>query len=102
IDDGAVDAVAVYDLDRLVRRPQELEHFFAVADGAGMSKLATIGDNVDPVTGDGLMVARIKGAVAAEEVRKMAQRLRRKHEELATMGRPSGGGSRAFGFDRTG
>ena len=99
IESKEVDAVIVWDLDRLVRRPVELEHFFAVADAAGMAKLATIGDNVDPVTGEGVIVARIKGAVA-EEVRKNGKRLRRKHLELAEAGRPHGGGNRPFGYER--
>ena len=47
IEANEVDAVIVWDLDRLVRRPVELEHFFSVADATGMAKLATIGDNIE-------------------------------------------------------
>ena len=97
---GRVAAVVVWDLDRLHRRPIELERFFEVADGAGLRFLATVSGDVDLETGQGVMVARIKGAVAAEEVAKIRARVRRKHRELAELGRVSGGGTRPFGFER--
>jgi DNA invertase Pin-like site-specific DNA recombinase len=93
-----VDAVVVWDLDRLVRRPIELEQFFDVAQAAGMTRLATIGESVNITNGDGMLLARIKGAVAAEEVRKLSIRAQRKHQELAEAGRFSGGGYRPFGL----
>ena len=96
---GVVDAVATWDLDRLTRRPTELEEFVAVCDQAGVTQLAFVGGNVDMGTGDGLLVARIKGAVAAEEVRKTRQRIKRKHQELAERGLSHGGGTRPFGFE---
>ena len=95
---GAVDAVIAWDLDRLHRRPIELEEFFAVCDKAGVRHLATVGGDVDLSTGDGMLVARIKGAVAAEEIAKIRRRAKRKKLELAERGLPSGGGRRPFGF----
>src|SRR4051812_22506501 len=62
---GIVDGVVVWDADRLHRRPVELEAFFEVADAAGLRHLATVGGDIDLATGDGLLVTRIKGAVAA-------------------------------------
>ncbi len=50
---GVVDAVIAWDLDRLHRRPAELERFFETADAAGMRYLATVGGDVDLATGDG-------------------------------------------------
>ena len=101
IESHVVDAVLVWDLDRLTRRPAELEEFFQVCDEAGMANLATIGDHVDPTTGEGVMIARIKGAVAAEEVRKLGRRARAKHAELAERGRWSGG-PRPYGYESIG
>lgn len=98
---GRVDAVAVWDLDRLHRRPMELEEFTLACERAGVTQLATVTSIVDMGTGDGMLVARIKGAVAAEEVRKTTARIRRKKLELAERGLPSGGG-RAFGYARDG
>src|SRR5713101_4015341 len=95
---GLVDAVIVWDLDRLHRRPIELERFFEVADAAGVRFLASVGGDVDLENGNGVLMARIKGAVAAEEVARVRQRVARKHRELAEAGRDSGG-SRPFGFE---
>lgn len=94
-----IDAVICWDLDRLHRRPIELEEFFNVCDKAGMHRLASVGGDVDLASGEGVMVARIRGAVAAEEVRKICQRTRRKKLEIAEAGRPSGGGRRPFGYE---
>jgi site-specific DNA recombinase len=99
IEAGDIDAVIVWDLDRLHRRPIELEEFFAACDAAGLRHLATVGGDVDLSTGEGVLVARIKGAVAAEEVRKLKARVTRKHAELASAGKLSGGGHRPFGYE---
>jgi DNA invertase Pin-like site-specific DNA recombinase len=96
---GAVDAVVVWHLDRLHRQPRELEEFFDVCDRAGGTSLATVSGDVDLATHDGRFHARIMGAVAAKSSDDMSRRLRRKAEELAHDGRPSGGGSRPFGFE---
>jgi len=98
---GIVDALAVWDIDRLARKPTELEDFVAKCDAAGVTKLAFVGGTIDLGTGDGLLVARIKGAVAAEEVRKTGQRIRRKKLELAESGAFSGG-ARPFGYEADG
>jgi len=102
IKNGGVDAVVVWDLDRLHRQPAELEEFVTICEGAGVTQLASVGGQVDVATGDGMLVARIKGAVAAEEVRKMKQRMTRKKLDLAEKGLPNGGGRRAFGWERDG
>ena len=99
VKDGRVDAVVVWDLDRLHRRPSELERFFEIADAAGLRFLSSVSGDVDLETGHGVLVSRIKGAVAAEEVAKLRQRVRRKHRELAEAGKVSGGGTRPFGFE---
>lgn len=95
---GEVDGVLAYDLDRLLRDPFEAEQFYLVAEQAGMYRILTEADDVDISTGHGLMVARIKAAVAAEEVRKIRQRVAAKKLERAEKGLPAGGGRRAFGW----
>lgn len=94
---GSLDVVLAWDDDRLVRQPAELERFFTVLDAVGAS-YSTLTNTVDVGTGEGMLVARVKGAVAAEEVRKLSKRSRRKHEELAERGLPSGGGYRCYGY----
>lgn len=96
---GRFDAVVVWDQDRLVRRPIELEEFVQTCERAGVRHLATVHGDADLGTGDGLLIARIKGAVAAEEVAKTGARIRRKHEELAKAGKLHGGGTRPFGYE---
>jgi site-specific DNA recombinase len=88
---GALAAVVAWDLDRLTRQPAELEEFVRVADEAGLRHLLTVTDQVDPTTGDGLLVARIKAAVAAEEVAKTRKRLVRARADKAARGEWNGG-----------
>ena len=95
-----VDAVAVWDLDRLTRQPAQLEEFVTLCDEAGVTQLATVSGTIDVGTGDGMLVARIKGAVAAEEVRKTRQRRVRANRDQAERGQSKGGGRRGFGWKR--
>ena len=44
-------------------------------------------------------MARIQGAVARKESDDKSRRLQRKHEEIAQAGRPSGGGTRPYGYE---
>ena len=96
--DGACDAVVVWHLDRLHRRPVELEEFVTVCQTAGVSDVVTLHGDVNLGTGDGLLIARLMGAVAANESDAKARRSRRKMLELAQAGKPHGGGWRSFGF----
>lgn len=98
-----VDAVLVWHMDRLHRRPIELEEFVTTCAAAGLKDVLTLHGDFDMGTGDGLMVARIMGAAAAYESDAKSRRSRRKMQELAERGRPHGGGVRPFGFtdDRT-
>jgi site-specific DNA recombinase len=102
LEGGELDDIVAADLDRLVRRPIQLEHFVDKCLDAGVRHLATVGGDVDLGTGDGLLVARIKGAVAADEIDRVRKRVRRKKDELAMAGKPSGGGARPFGFEPDG
>ena len=99
VNGGHMDAIVVWHLDRLHRQPRELEEFFDACDRAGGIALATVSGDVDLATHDGRFHARIMGAVAAKSSDDMSRRLRRKAQEIARDGRPSGGGSRPFGFE---
>jgi DNA invertase Pin-like site-specific DNA recombinase len=101
IESGRIEALAVWDLDRLVRKPLQLEQFLEVCDRAGLSQLGLVGGNVDLASGNGLLVARIKGAVAAEEARKIAERVERRCLQRATEGGAQGG-ARPFGYEKGG
>ncbi len=101
IRDSRIDAVVVWNLDRLHRHPKELEEFFEVCATAGVSQLASVSGDVDLSTGEGQFYARIQGAVARKESDDKSRRAKRKHLELAQAGRWSGS-ARAFGYDAAG
>ncbi len=98
IDAGVLDAVVVYHADRLHRHPRELEEFMELCQASG-TLLATVSGDVDLSTHEGQLMARIQGAVARKESDDKSRRLQRKHEEIAEAGRPSGGGTRPYGYE---
>src|SRR5918995_2992170 len=98
IEAGAVQAVVVYHADRLHRHPRELEDFIDLCQRT-KTKIATVSGDLDLSTHEGQLLARITGAVARKESDDKSRRIRRKHEELATAGKISGGGTRPFGFE---
>lgn len=95
IQDGRVGAVVAWDLDRLHRRPIELERFMEIADAHKLA-LATVSGDVDLSTAQGRLTARLKGAVARHEVEHKADRQRRAARQKAEQGRPQW--ARAFGY----
>jgi site-specific DNA recombinase len=95
---GAVEAVVVYHADRLHRHPRELEDFIDLCQRT-KTRLATVSGDVDLSTHEGQLIARIQGAVARKESDDKSRRIRRKHEELASAGKVSGGGSRPYGYE---
>jgi site-specific DNA recombinase len=96
---GLRDGVIVYNLDRLTRRPVELEHFAEICEGAGVRQLATVTADVDLGTDDGMFMARIFAAFAAKESARKSARLRRKARQNAEAGKPGGGANRPFGYE---
>lgn len=92
-----VHAVVTWDLDRLTRDPLEHEAFLAHCETHHMHRISTLADSIRIDSGDGIMVARIKAAVAAEEARKISVRAKRKKRELAEKGAWNGG-TVPFGF----
>lgn len=96
--EGRRDGVIVYHLDRLHRRPRELEDFLESCDRVGVRNLASVTGEIDLSTYDGRFHARILGAVARKESDDKSRRLKRKHREIAEAGRVSGGGTRSYGY----
>jgi DNA invertase Pin-like site-specific DNA recombinase len=64
---GRVDGVVVYHLDRLHRRPAELEDFLDTCARAGVRDMACVTGEIDLATHDGQFHARILGAVSRKE-----------------------------------
>lgn len=96
---GRLDAVVVYNTDRLTRRPIELEEFTEVCRRAGVEQLVSVSGDLNLANEDGMLMARMLAAFAAQESGKKSQRLRRKAQEIAEAGRPNGG-VRPFGYEK--
>ncbi|BBZ22819.1 recombinase family protein [Mycolicibacter hiberniae] len=95
IRDGRVGSVVCWHLDRLHRRPMELERFMELADKHSL-QLATVTGDVDLSTDDGQFMARIMGAVARKEIDRKRARQLSAAKQKATQGRPQW--KRAFGY----
>lgn len=96
---GTRDAVVVYDLDRLTRRPIELERFIDLADTLKAS-LANVSGDVDLTNANGRMIARIKGAVARQEAERIGERVTAQKQQLASKGIPTRGKyGRMYGYN---
>lgn len=67
---GNRDALVVYDLDRLIRKPAELEAFIALSESKVFA-LANVAGDVDLTTANGRMLARFKGAIAKQEAERI-------------------------------
>ena len=98
IRDGVVDGVIVWHLDRLHRRPKELEEFFEICDQVALKHMASVSGDIDLSTDDGRFHARILGAVARKESDDKSRRIKRKHVELARDGQHLGGVGVPLGY----
>nr|WP_205266488.1 recombinase family protein [Mycolicibacterium sphagni] len=93
--DGLIGAVVAWDLDRLHRRPIELEAFMALADEKRLA-LATVSGDIDLSTAQGRLTARLKGSVAAHEIEHKRARQLRAARQKAESGLPQW--RQAFGY----
>lgn len=99
LENGRINAVVVYDIDRLTRRPMELEHFIDLTERLGIS-LSNIAGDIDLSTSGGRGMARMKGVWARMEVEKLGERLRDQKKQRLAEGKPPGGRYRTFGYTR--
>lgn len=97
--DGRIGAVVAWDLDRLHRRPIELESFMSLADERHLA-LATVSGDVDLSTAQGRLTARLKGSVAAHEIEHKRARQRAAAKQKAERGEPQW--RNAFGYSPDG
>jgi hypothetical protein len=100
LQEGTINAVVVYDQDRLVRQPKELEELLEVCDRARAWHIAAVSGEIDVRNSDDLFRARILADVHAKESDNISRRVRRKQQELAERGRPHGG-PRRYGYRST-
>ena len=86
LQEGTVDGVLIWRLDRLHRQPRELEEFIVITDKHQVA-LATVTGDVDLSTTQGRLLARAWGAFAAHESEVKSERLKRAFLERARKGR---------------
>jgi len=100
IEQGEVDVVLTWHLDRITRTMIELEELITLSQAHGVGVATATGD-IDLTTDTGQMVARILAAVARAEVDRKAARQRAAHDQRAQQGR-SFWTNRPFGYNRDG
>jgi DNA invertase Pin-like site-specific DNA recombinase len=97
---GELEAIIAWHIDRLYRRPRELEDLVdLVEERKGALAIHTLSGPFDLRTGDGRAMARVLVAMAAKSSDDSSRRIRRKAQDLAERGLPGGGGTRPYGFE---
>lgn len=96
---GKVKHVLVYDQDRLVRDMRQLEDVVDAVE-AGKVAMTSVNGDIDLLTDNGKMVARIKAAVAKGELEKLSRRVKDKIRHDAAAGMKKQGRFRTFGYHR--
>ncbi|NMM29695.1 MAG: recombinase family protein [Cellulomonas sp.] len=81
------DAIVAWDLDRLYRKPRDLEDLIDMAEKRGLL-LATVGGDADLSTDNGRLFARIKAAVAKGEGERKSARQKASSRQRVAMGKP--------------
>lgn len=100
IENGEVDVIVAWHLDRVTRDMRDLEDLIELAVDAGVG-LATATGDIDLTTDVGRMVARILAAVAVAEGERKAARQVLANEQRAAEGKPMWV-RRPFGYRRDG
>lgn len=88
---GEAQAVVVYHVDRLYRRMGDLERLVEIVEATGVEIHTVAAGDVDLATASGRMIARMLGAAAQHESERIGERMRAKHDELASAGKAPGG-----------
>ncbi|MGB3684931.1 MAG: recombinase family protein [Ornithinimicrobium sp.] len=98
---GDANAVIAWHEDRLHRSPLELEHYIDVCQPRNIDTEFVQSGRLDLRTASGRMTARIRGAVAREEVEHKSERERAKRRRIAESGGRHKAG-RVYGWDDDG
>lgn len=88
---GVIQGVVVYNLDRFVRQPNDLERAIDIFDERPNYVFATLEGDVNLATIDGRTMARVLVAFANKASADTGRRVKRKQLELASEGKPHGG-----------
>jgi len=100
IANGTVNRAVVYDLDRLLRQPRQLEDLIDLVETRPTVEIHSVTGKLDLTSGAGRFTARAMVAVAAMESDNASRRLRRAFEQKAKEG--GAHGPRPFGYETDG
>jgi site-specific DNA recombinase len=98
VERGEVDVIVAWHVDRLTRKPIELEHLLDLYERTGVL-IATVTGEMDLGTDSGRLMARMLVAFARAEMERKAARQRRAELEVAQDG--GWHGQRPYGFQIT-
>lgn len=96
---GKINALMVYDLDRLARDPRDLEDAIEAVERFGAKIVSANSSQINLNGSDGQAWARMMVVMANKSSADTSRRVKRSHLALARVGTPVGG-SRPFGFLR--
>lgn len=101
LQDGVIDGIIVYDQDRLLRQPRDLEDLIDLIEVIKKPVQGVTG-SMDLMTSQGRTMARIMAAVALKSSEDTSRRVARAAVADAQAGTLVRGGPRRFGWDKTG
>lgn len=91
IEAGEVGRIVIYDVDRLLRKPRELEDLIDLADKFEELEIHNMNGDLNLRTADGRFLARILVAKAAKESDDLSRRIKRATKSAAHEGKFHGG-----------
>lgn len=94
---GKINALMVWDLDRLARDPRDLEDAIEAVEYYGATIMSAVASEIDLMNESGRMMARFFVIIANKSSSDTARRVARSHLSVAREGRPVGG-FRPFGW----
>lgn len=102
IEEGEVDALICWHVDRLYRSLQDLERLIVVAEARNIAIRTVNSGEFDLSTSAGKMVARILGSVSRQESEHKAERHKLANAQARAAGKWRNGGAAVFGYDAKG
>lgn len=97
LDSGEIDGVIVYDLDRLMRQPRDLEDLIDIVEHRKVP-VQSVQGSIDLMTSNGRAMARVLVAMAAKSSDDTSRRVARAAVEDARSGKLKRGGPRRYGW----
>ncbi|MFJ6534428.1 recombinase family protein [Microbacterium sp. NPDC091662] len=97
---GEFDTLLAWDLDRLIRKPEDGERLIDLNAKSG-ANIRTVSESVDLTTANGKLFLRIKVDVAAHESEHKSDRIKAAHRQRLEEGKPISGRT-PFGWKRGG